>query len=242
MKWCRLHADMLNDPKVQTLDPITFKYWINALCLAADRDDGGNLGAVSDIAFAFRETENNVSSRFMRLCERGLIETDGETFHVRKWAKRQYKSDTSTKRVKRHRNRFSNVSVTAPDTDSDTETEKKRIKKNDAFDIWWKLYPHKVGKKDAEKVFTTVIKTISLEALCVGVEDYIRTKPPDRQWCNPGRWLREGRWDDKPAPAPNGKMGWGETAMGMIRDEESRDSQIGESTNVQPALPAPQRG
>jgi hypothetical protein len=31
------------------------------------------------------------------------------------------------------------------------------------------------------------------------MREYVRTKPPDRPWCNPGTWLNQGRWLDEPA-------------------------------------------
>lgn len=122
MEWCRLHADMLNDPKVQRLPAASFKAWINALCLATQRDKGGEIGTLDDVSFAFRETNEAVSSAFHPLLEVGLIVTVDETFHVAKWSKRQFKSDTSTDRVRRHRNAKRNVTET-PQRQSRAETE-----------------------------------------------------------------------------------------------------------------------
>ena len=81
----------------------------------------GNIGTLETVSFAFRETKETVSSAFHPLIERNLLVTVGETFHIVSWRKRQYKSDTSTERVKRHRKRSRNVTVTAPDTDTDTD-------------------------------------------------------------------------------------------------------------------------
>lgn len=70
----------------------------------------------------------------------------------------------------------------------------------DSFERWWAKYPHKVGKQDALKAFKSVAKSghTTFEMLMAGVDRYERTKPPDRPWCNPGTWLRQGRWDDEP--------------------------------------------
>lgn len=125
--WCRLHSEMLNDPKVQTLPDASFKAWVNSMMLATSRGKGGELGTLHDVSFAFRETQEGVSSAFHPLIERGLIVTDGETFHIAKWDKRQYKSDTSTDRVRRHRNAKRNVTETPPDTDTDTDIKKEPI-------------------------------------------------------------------------------------------------------------------
>lgn len=122
--WCRLYAEMLHDPKIQKLPCESFKAWINALCLATEKNEGGNLGTLEEIAFAFHVTVETVSSAFHPLLDLGLIETDGETFHIPKFQKRQYKSDSSTERVRKHRKRSKNVSETPRARDrSDTDTD-----------------------------------------------------------------------------------------------------------------------
>ena len=68
------------------------------------------------------------------------------------------------------------------------------------FSSWYEIYPHKVGRADAEKAFPKALsKAGSVEILIEGVRSYKRTKPPDRSWLNPGTWLRQERWLDRPA-------------------------------------------
>lgn len=120
--WFRAYSETLNDPKVQTLPLASFKAWHNCLYLAAGMGSKtGNIGTLETIAFAFRETEESVSSAFHPLVSVGLLVTESETFRIVSWQKRQYKSDTSTERVKQFRKRSRNVTETAPDT----ETEQK---------------------------------------------------------------------------------------------------------------------
>ncbi|ABS68928.1 hypothetical protein Xaut_3701 [Xanthobacter versatilis] len=80
----------------------------------------------------------------------------------------------------------------------------------DDFARFWQAYPHKVGKQDAEKAFISVMKrgAVPLDQMLAALDRYVRTKPPDRSWCNPGTWLRQGRWDDEPGtdPAPRGPI------------------------------------
>jgi len=64
---------------------------------------------------------------------------------------------------------------------------------------FWPAYPHKVGKPDAEKKFRTARKVASLEEIMAGLNRYVASKPPDRQWCNPATWLHQHRWADQPA-------------------------------------------
>jgi hypothetical protein len=123
-RWFRYHTEALNDPKVQRLDGETFKAWVNMLCLAAGND--GKLPPVADIAFALRMTEDACLTVVERLLNGGLIDkvsggANGYSYAPHGWAERQYKSDTSTDRVKRFRQRSNPVTETPPDTDTDTE-------------------------------------------------------------------------------------------------------------------------
>lgn len=83
-----------------------------------------------------------------------------------------------------------------------------------SFGTFWFAYPHKVGKQDALKAFEAVAKSgrVSFEQLMNGLAAYQRTKPPDRAWCNPGTWLRQGRWDDEPASETGRATGHGGNA------------------------------
>ena len=68
-----MYGEMLNDPKVQKLDPIHFKCWVNALCYAQKRNDGGCIGTIEDVSFAFRMERDTVSLAFHELVEQGMI-------------------------------------------------------------------------------------------------------------------------------------------------------------------------
>lgn len=125
-RWFRFHDDALNDPKVQTLDGETFKAWVNLLCLASQND--GKLPKLDDLAFALRRSPNDVETLLERLLNATLIDRlnggeNGYHYAPHGWSERQYKSDSSSERVKRYRQRFRNVTETAPDTETETETE-----------------------------------------------------------------------------------------------------------------------
>jgi hypothetical protein len=130
MRWFRLYDDLLNDPKVQKLSGETFKLWINLLCIASKH--GGVLPSLDDLAFQLRLPALVCKTEIDTLKAAGLIDGD-KKLKPHGWEKRQYKSDTSTERVKRFRERSSNVAETVnetvPDTDTETDTEKniKRV-------------------------------------------------------------------------------------------------------------------
>jgi transcription elongation factor Elf1 len=125
-----MYDEVLDDPKVQKLPVGDFRGWVNLLCLASRND--GKLPPAEDIAFALRETVESVSTLLERLRNAGLIEcrnggANGSFHAPRKWDERQYKSDTSTDRVKRFRQRSKSVPETPPDTETEADTEEESV-------------------------------------------------------------------------------------------------------------------
>jgi uncharacterized protein YdaU (DUF1376 family) len=89
---------------------------------------------------------------------------------------------------------------------SDNAHEQQAVKPKaakwlEAFELWYAAYPHKVGRDAAEKAFERVAKSgkVTSAELMAGLDAYKRSKPSDREWCNPATWLNQGRWADQPA-------------------------------------------
>lgn len=124
-QWFRMYTEVLDDPKVQRLSGDEFKAWVNMLCLTAKHD--GALPPISDIAFALRIDEKKAVKIIDKLVAAGLIAREGSVMKPHKWDVRQYKSDVSTDRVKRFRERSKKQQETdgetAPEAETDTETE-----------------------------------------------------------------------------------------------------------------------
>lgn len=134
-QWFRMYTEVLNDPKAQRLPGDVFKGWINLLCLAKEHD--GVLPPVDDIAFALRISVKDAAKLLETLRAAGLFDQTETGLAPHNWNGRQYKSDVSTTRVKRFRERNvkqrdavtgngeRNVSpplhATPPDTDSESE-------------------------------------------------------------------------------------------------------------------------
>lgn len=128
-RWFRFYSEALDDPKVQMLTPELFKAWVNLLCFAA-KNDGVIVTlpeTLHETAFALRETEEAFQAIISDLVKRGLIDKVGRHYEPHNWRKRQYKSDTSSERVSRYRERQRNVSCNVSETppDTDTDTDKK---------------------------------------------------------------------------------------------------------------------
>lgn len=79
-----------------------------------------------------------------------------------------------------------------------------------AFETWYRHYPHKVGKRAARRAFDRIARSKDappFAELVDGLERYIAAKPTDRPWCNPATWLNQGRWADQPDPGRPGFTG-----------------------------------
>ena len=104
-RWFRLYDEMLDDPKVQRLHPALFKVLINLWCVASRND--GRLPSATDLSFSLRMTEDETFRAVSKLADAGFIDTDPATSEQRPhgWDARQFRSDTSTDRVRAHRER-----------------------------------------------------------------------------------------------------------------------------------------
>lgn len=69
-----------------------------------------------------------------------------------------------------------------------------------SFEQFWARYPNKVGKQRCEKIWVRLRKNppCDFDVLIAALDRYIATKPIDREWCHPGTWLGQGRWEDDP--------------------------------------------
>jgi hypothetical protein len=135
-RWFRMYDEILDDPKVQMLTPDTFRTWVNLLAVASRNN--GKLPPVATLAFSLRMSVQDMQAKVDELVLAALIDIgpDG-SLSPHNWARRQWKSDDSAERVKRHRekkkqaetaekpacNATVTVTVTPPDTESDTDTE-----------------------------------------------------------------------------------------------------------------------
>ncbi len=126
-RWFRLYNELVDDPKVQRLDPALFKALINLWCLASEND--GVLPPSDEIAFKLRMKREKAEWLLTALRAAGLIDKDERGARPHNWDKRQFTSDGSTARVKRFRERRKDVkptvSETGPESETDTEAERK---------------------------------------------------------------------------------------------------------------------
>ena len=82
-------------------------------------------------------------------------------------------------------------------------------------EVFWPIYPNKVGKEDARRAWPKARKQAELETIVTGLRNYV-AKLDDRKWLNPATWLNGIRWTDEPAEPPKPPPG-ARPAAGMKR-------------------------
>jgi hypothetical protein len=117
-RWFRFYADALRNSKVARLADKDFRLWVELLAVAAD--DEGKIPCLDDLKHVLKRRLDHLSTGVERLISMGLIDHLGDGYEPHNWSKFQYKSDTSTERVAKHR-AGRNVSVTAPETEAEAD-------------------------------------------------------------------------------------------------------------------------
>ena len=140
--WFRMYHEFATDPKVQMLSEADQRRYIMLLCLCCSNVNE----TLHDDAYAFqlRISIDEWMRTKEELIAKNLID---ETGMPSSWNKRQYVSDSSTARVKRHREKVkqqgnvtcnkkeTKTNVIDTDTDTDTEKESNKYKKISLKDL-----------------------------------------------------------------------------------------------------------
>jgi hypothetical protein len=121
--WFRTYVDLIDNPKFIKLGPDLARALLMMWCVAGQND--GKLPPIEDIAIKFRMSEARSQKLIDELKRGGWIDQTETGLTPHNWAKRQYKSDVSSNRVKQFRERRRNVSETPPDTEADTEADNR---------------------------------------------------------------------------------------------------------------------
>src|SRR6516164_6651178 len=120
-RWFRFYDDALNDPKLLRLSDRMHRVWIGLLCVASKND--GKLPSMEDCALMLRLQPERMAEALASLVGAGLLDRDGAALSPHNWASRQFKSDGSAERMKRHRQRHGGVTVTPPEQIDQNRTE-----------------------------------------------------------------------------------------------------------------------
>lgn len=135
-RWIRLHRESINNPKIGRLSDHQHRAWHNCLLVA---NDDGLLPSIADIAFHLRMTNAAAEQVVCELIDAGLIDVDAtsgpRTLRMHDWSAHQFISDSSTDRVRKHREkstlkrnktamkRFGNDEATPPESEPESDTD-----------------------------------------------------------------------------------------------------------------------
>lgn len=127
-QWFRMYAEFTADPKVQMLSEIDQRRYVMLLCIRCGNDD--ETFHDEAIAFQLRVSLDEWNKTKSILLARNLIDLNN---HPTSWNKRQYQSDVSTERVRKHREHKKlscNVSETPPDQNRPEQIQTRTDHKN----------------------------------------------------------------------------------------------------------------
>jgi len=122
MRWFRYYTDDLNNPKLLRLSDRLHRVWVGLCCVASQND--GKLPAMEDCALMLRLPPERMGEALVSLVGAGLLERDGDILSPTDWASRQYRSDGSAERMRRHRQHKRDVTVTAQNRTDQNRTER----------------------------------------------------------------------------------------------------------------------
>lgn len=117
-RWFRFYAEAMRNPKVMRLSDKDFRLWVGLMAVASEND--GVIPENNDLKMVLGMRLDHLQGGLNRLISGGLIDVLAQGYEPHNWSKFQYKSDTSTERVTKHRAKR-NVTVTPPETDTETE-------------------------------------------------------------------------------------------------------------------------
>jgi hypothetical protein len=106
----------------------------------------------------------------------------------------------TTGRLSRPMNLPKEPSIEPPVTRT-IRTDEGIIKANTPFDLFWKVYPLKVGKAAAKKAWDKAVESEDRDLIITGALRY--AQDPNRHpsyTAHPATWLNAGRWADDPLP------------------------------------------
>lgn len=211
MKWFRSYHRAPFDPKWLTVALRAKCRVAEVVCVwwalmdhASQQEDRGSIeGFDAEEAAAFFQIDQTaIEAVMVALQDKGC--TNGK--RIVNWESYQ-PDETSTKRVKEHRERSRNGDETVCNGEETKCNEISSISKSPSeselaqklFDEWYALYPRKQGRGNALRAFRTALKKITFPELVAGVERYKRMKPDYADWAMPATWLNGERWLDKPS-------------------------------------------
>jgi hypothetical protein len=134
--WFRFYVEAMRDPKMRRLTPAQRWLWVAILSAARESCEPGRLVIApgvpmteSDLADYAGMRRPEVMDGLAVMLELGMVVEDVVTWVVPAWNDRQYESDNTTERTRKHRSKEQGRNVpttpvgTPPETEAETDTE-----------------------------------------------------------------------------------------------------------------------
>ena len=118
MKWFRLYDEIIDDPKLLSI-PFEIRWFYVAILCVLNRTsrETGRLPETDTLCQFLRINEHRVEEIVDILVEKKLLQKDKYGYLCKAFASRQYRSDSSTLRTKRFRERSKVIEETVTETD-----------------------------------------------------------------------------------------------------------------------------
>ncbi|MDD5010439.1 MAG: hypothetical protein PHC68_18815 [Syntrophorhabdaceae bacterium] len=239
MKWFRMYADVLDDPKINSISSFSFKIFVFLMSiLTAEDQKDGIISNEKNLSWRLRIGKTKLKKAIDELENNEMVKRQSGAIIVVNWNKRQFKSDDINARVKRFRNvtkvddetLHETLQVTPQNrteqiqnrTDTDKCVKRCNTKNNTyGFDAFWTAYPKKVGKGDAEKSWKKIKPGMELVEKMLSALSWQRrqdqwTKDGGQFIPHPSTWLNQKRWEDE---SPKAELSLHRKAPGETQEE-----------------------
>jgi hypothetical protein len=201
-----MYTEFSTDPKVQMLSEVMQRRLVMVFCMRASN----SLVTLheTEIAFQLRISDDELKETKRSFVSKGFID---ESWNVLNWDKRQFRSDSSTERVSRHREKKrkeSNGDVTLQKRRSNAleqnRTEQITTSSNDdLFNKFWQAYPRHTAKQNARKAWDK-LKLVPDDPRLQAIENGLLRAKQSRDWLkdsgqfipHAATWLNGSRWND----------------------------------------------
>lgn len=216
--WFRLYSEFASDHKMQMMSEAYQRRYVMLLCLRCSNGDVTLQD--EEVAFQLRISSDEWSQTKAVFVAKNLIDKHNR---VLAWERRQFISDSSVERVRKHREKVKherNVTVTPPDTEQNrTDAEQSREKNSiatdvalpvatkksvavsdESFDRFWVAYDYKLGRHKALKAWQSINPDAELaEKIIAAAMTYNRSNPTRTYYKHATTWLNGKHWEDDPS-------------------------------------------
>ncbi|MBC9904780.1 hypothetical protein [Achromobacter xylosoxidans] len=177
MDWFRMYGEFATDPKVQMMPEAMQRRLVMLLCLQCSNgiETFHETERDSSIAFALRISDAELAATKELFMRKEFINSD---WTLRNWDKRQYASDSSTARVRRHREKSKQAGEThetfqerSSNGLEQNRTDTEQIKEHPPT-------PRKRGKKDSDELVASDLEAMGIPPTVAA--DYIALRHKKR--------------------------------------------------------------